>query len=73
MALSHVLLITPLLDASHLPSSHYLSPVELSENKDENKNLAILNCKLDGGEHSSIVATDNEEDDISNAMEVCGS
>jgi len=65
-----------LLDASHPPSLHCPSPVESSKNEDEsdgNEDIAVLDGKLDGGEHNSMIGPDNKEDDINNAMEVSGS
>jgi len=50
--------------------------VELSENGDEldgNGDIAVSDHELDGGEHNSMIGSDNEEDDIDNAMEVSGS
>jgi len=50
--------------------------VESSENGDEsdgNGVIAVLDRELDGGEHNSMIGSDNKEDDINNAMEVSGS
>jgi hypothetical protein len=76
VAPSCIPLITPLLAASLAPLSCGPSPVELSEDRDEldgNDNIAGLDCELDDGEHNSTVGSDDEEDNIDNAMEASGS
>src|SRR5216683_2469768 len=76
VAPSCVLLIAPSLAASLPPSSHGPSPVELSENGDEsdgNDDIAGSDCELDDGEHNSTIGSDDEEDNIDNAMEASGS
>jgi len=55
---------------------HCPSPVESSENEDEsdgNEDIAVSDGEPDGVEHNSMIGSDNEEDDIDNAMEVSGS
>jgi hypothetical protein len=76
LAPSRVPSIAPLPAASLPPSSHGPSPVELSEDGDEsdgNDDIAGSDRELDNGEHNSTIGSDNEEDDINNAMEASGS
>ena len=50
--------------------------MESSENEDEsdgNEDIAVSDGEPDGAEHNSMIGSDNEEDDIDNAMEVSGS
>ena len=50
--------------------------MESSENEDEsdgNEDIAVLDGKLDSGEHNSMIGSDNKEDNIDNVMEVSGS
>jgi hypothetical protein len=68
--------ITPSPAASLPPLSYGPSPVELSEDgdeSDENDDIAGLDCELDNGEHNSTIGSDDEEDDIDNAIEASGS